>query len=368
MIIENKNLKSGEKAIFSLRALYDKYGYSQYKMSKFEEYDLYVRNKDFLISPSVITFTDTNGRLMALKPDVTLSIIKNCHDLPGVVQKMYYNENVYRVPEGGGSFREIMQVGLECIGDIDSYAVLEVVLLAAKSLASISDDWVLDISHLGIVSEVLDGLSLSDEERRAVLKCLSEKNLHGISEICGDRKGADALRTLVGSYGEPKYVLDAISELGVSKKYVDELRSLSAEFSENGLSGNIRIDFSVTDDLKYYNGVSFRGFVKGVSSSVLSGGQYDNLMKRMGKASGAIGFAVYLDKLTESEEFSEKYDVDTVILYEDGEKAVNISRAVSRIAESGTSVAAMRKIPEKFRYKKLLKISGGEVTQIENNA
>ena len=368
MIIENKNLKSGEKAIFLLRALYDKYGYSQYKMSKFEEYDLYVKNKDFLISPSVITFTDTNGRLMALKPDVTLSIIKNCHDAPGTVQKMYYNENVYRVSEGSGNFREIMQVGLECIGDIDSYAVLEVTLLAAKSLASISEDWVLDISHLGIVSEIIDGLNLASEERKAILKCLSEKNIHGISEICGDSKGADALKTLVGSYGEPRYVLDVIKELPVSKKYIDELAEIAEEFSENGLSRNIRIDFSVTDDLKYYNGVSFRGFVKGVSSSVLSGGQYDNLMCRMGKSSKAIGFAVYLDKLEEIEEVAEKYDVDTVLLYDEGERAVNISRAVSRIAESGTSVAAMRKLPEKFRYKKLLKISGGEVTQLENNA
>lgn len=74
MNIDSNSLKYDERAIFVLRSLYSKYGYSYYKMSKFEEYDLYVRNKDFLVSDSVITFTDTNGRLMALKPDVTLSI------------------------------------------------------------------------------------------------------------------------------------------------------------------------------------------------------------------------------------------------------------------------------------------------------
>ena len=72
--------KYEESTVFALRSLYSKYGYSQYKMNKFEEYDLYVKNKDFLISDSVITFTDTNGKLMALKPDVTLSIIKNTKD------------------------------------------------------------------------------------------------------------------------------------------------------------------------------------------------------------------------------------------------------------------------------------------------
>ena len=58
-------------------SVFESYGYRQFRMSKFEEYDLYVRNKDFLLSDKIITFNDTNGKLMALKPDVTLSIIKN---------------------------------------------------------------------------------------------------------------------------------------------------------------------------------------------------------------------------------------------------------------------------------------------------
>ena len=133
MDIENI-LKNDEKAIFTLRSLFKKYGYTQYKMSKFEEYDFYVRNKDFLMSDNIITFTDTNGRLMALKPDVTLSIIKNSTPQKNCVQKVYYNENVYRVSKGTQSFKEIMQVGLECIGDIDSYNIYEVLMLAAQSL------------------------------------------------------------------------------------------------------------------------------------------------------------------------------------------------------------------------------------------
>ena len=85
--------RSASSVSESLCALYAAYGYTQYNMSKFEAYDLYVRNKDFLISDSVITFTDTNGQLMALKPDVTLSIVKNNRDEAGVVQRLYYQEN-----------------------------------------------------------------------------------------------------------------------------------------------------------------------------------------------------------------------------------------------------------------------------------
>ena len=120
------SLNFQEKVIFSLRDLYRSYGYTQYKMSKFEEYDLYAKNKDFLISDRVITFTDTNGKLMALKPDITLSIIKNMSNRSGEVQKLFYNENVYRISKGNQSYKEIMQVGVECMGDVAEQDILQI--------------------------------------------------------------------------------------------------------------------------------------------------------------------------------------------------------------------------------------------------
>ena len=89
MNLQELDLDLREQVIFRLRSLYSCYGYSRFKMNKFEEYDLYAGNKDFLISDSVLTFTDGNGRLMALKPDVTLSIVKSSRDEPEKVQKLY---------------------------------------------------------------------------------------------------------------------------------------------------------------------------------------------------------------------------------------------------------------------------------------
>ena len=48
-----QSLGCAERIAFSLRELYDRCGYRQYKMSKFEEYDLYARNKDFLMKSCV---------------------------------------------------------------------------------------------------------------------------------------------------------------------------------------------------------------------------------------------------------------------------------------------------------------------------
>lgn len=364
-------LKKDESASLGLRSLYRQYGYAQYKMSKFEEYDLYVRNKSFLVSDHVITFTDTNGKLMALKPDVTLSIVKNSRDLPGKVQKVYYDENVYRVPRGGLSFREIMQVGLECIGDIDTYCVAEVLTLAAKSLGQISSDYVLDVSHLGVVSTLIDRMGVSESGRQQILVCVGEKNAHGIDGVCAaegiDLALAAPLKRLMAADGDCHKTLAQLAELdcGESAKALADVLSAVREAVPEG---KIRIDFSVVNDMNYYNGIVFKGFVNGIPTSILSGGQYDNLMRKMGKKSGAIGFAVYLNLLDELETRSAEYDTDVVLLYDDSSDVACVSRTVNALVAAGERVIARKAAPTKLKYKKLMKLVNGEVTTLETHA
>ena len=375
MDIKESVFKNEEKAIFKLRQLYGKYGYSQYKMSKFEEYDLYVRNKDFLVSDSIITFTDTNGKLLALKPDVTLSIIKNSKDEKNTVNKVYYNENVYRISKGAHSFKEIMQSGLECIGDIDNYNIYEVLMLACESLKSISEDSVLDISNLGILSDVIKNINISEENRKNVLKCASEKNIHEILRICAEEKipevKTNALKKLIITYGSPEKVIEILkTELSdyIEKKKIDDLSAITDALVKNGYGNMIRIDFSVINDMNYYNGIVFKGFINTIPTGVLSGGQYDKLMQKMGRKSGAIGFAVYLDMLERFNETEKDFDVDTVILYTDGDDISSLNNAIKMMADSGKSVMAQKAVPNDIKYKQLLKLNDKGVVILENNA
>ncbi len=362
-------LKNDERAIFQLRSLYQRYGYAQYKMSKFEEYDLYVRNKNFLVSDNIITFTDTDGKLMALKPDVTLSIIKNSKDAADSVQKVYYNENVYRVSKGTHSYKEIMQVGLECIGAVDDYCIYEVLMLAAQSLESISPEYVLDLSHLDIVRDVIASLNVSAEAEKSLIKCIGEKNLHEISAICAEEGvNGERLRKLVATYGAPSQVLPILRELAGESAAVVQLETVIEALSACGIADHIRIDFSVVGDMNYYNGFVFKGFINGLASGILSGGQYDQLMSKMGRRSRAIGFAVYLDLLEQLAQSEKEYDVDAVILYEDGCNIRALSDAVRLLTSSGKSVMAQKSVPEKLHYKQLLKLQERGVEILENNA
>lgn len=366
-------LKRDEKVVLALRQLYCQHGYNAYKMNRFEEYDLYVKNKDFLLSDQVITFSGRNGRLMALKPDVTLSIIKNTPDEPGSVQKVYYNENVYRADKDSNAFREIMQTGLECIGDLTFVDIAEVLVLAAKSLAQISDRFILDISHMGLIYALLECSGLSSEDRALVHDCLRRKSPHELEAICG-RAGCDTdtvrkLMTLVRSGGVPDQVIGALSALPLSQREreaLEELKLLCQVLTVQGFQSHIRVDFSVGSDMKYYSGVVFKGYVDGIPASVLSGGKYDKLLRKMGRSSSAIGFAIYLDQLERLDPESRKFDVDYILCYGDRDDPVGVLQAVEKLQQSG-SVLAVRQPPKNKTWRCMMKYENGEGILLERN-
>lgn len=314
MIINGAELSNKEKAMFALRALYSRHGFSQFRMSKFEEFDLYARNRDFMDSASIITFTDTDGKLMALKPDVTLSIVKNNRHIGDDIKKLYYNENVYRVSPRTHYFKEIMQTGLECLGRIDDACICEVLIMAAESLDILSDNAILDISNLDIVSQLISGCGVDKETENLIAKCISEKNIHSLRRVCDESGVSQARRELIeriiSIYGKPDKVIPELEQILIENSEVTDddreifrsglelLQKITRAFdAREELKQMLNIDFSVISDLKYYNGIVFKGFVEGVPDGVLSGGQYDKLMRNMNRKSGAVGFAVYVDVL-----------------------------------------------------------------------
>lgn len=365
----NGTLSTAEQMALSLGTLFEGSGYLPYKMSKFEEYDLYAKNKDFLISDSVITFTDVGGKLMALKPDVTLSIARNSKDLPWV-QKVYYKENVYRVSKNTHSYKEIMQLGLEAMGQIDDYTVLEVLSLAERSLSMISEASVLEVSHLGIIKELTDSIGIPLDRREQLVKLIGEKNPHELTALCRDcgiaESNIELLRWVATASGAAAQMLPLLrKKLG---SVVSDSTLSRFETVLSALEGNVIVDFSVVDNIHYYNGFVFRGFVSGIPDPVLSGGQYDKLMKKLGRTAGAIGFAVYTDLLQRLEQNEDAYDVDILLLYQPDTPLAQLQKAVRDYAAQGLSVSVQQVKPDTLRYKTLAKFNGSEVQTIENDA
>ena len=357
MNIPDGILKPEERILFSLRALYGSYGYTPYKMRKFESYDLYAGNKDFLSSEQIIAFSDTDGTLLALKPDVTLSIVRSGRDEPGTAQKVYYQENVYRPARQGQGFREIMQTGVECIGEVDEYCLTEVLLLAAESLRAISGKAVLHISHMGLVRRLIAAAGLTGEQESRAVQALAARSEHELAALCREAGCADdntaALCSLIGLPASPEEALaklPCMEEASCLSRVIGALRDTPAY-------PMLRLDISTVNDLGYYNGLVFRGYIDGVPERVIAGGQYDPLVRKLGRKGGAIGFAVYLDALERLQEGGDRLDADALLLYPPEAEPAEVLKAVRGLNVSGISVCAQKAAPGRQRFGRTLRLS-----------
>ena len=296
-------LKPQERVSLQLRLLYEKAGFRQYHMGRFEEYGLYQENRRFLSSEQVITFTDLDGRLLALKPDVTLSIAKNAQIEEGGCGRFYYLENVYRPSQESHTFREISQMGLECIGAVDDAVTAQAVSLAIQSLALTGRDYVLEISHMGFVTGLFDAVGAPETIRPRLLTCIRDKNRHELQKCAVEaglsRQGTDALCKLGGLSGQWEEVLAAAEPMALNAAMgtaLTELRTLCEALPEQ--TKNLKLDLSLVNDMDYYNGLVLQGYLAGLPRAVLKGGRYDPMAEQFRPGARAIGYALYLDELS----------------------------------------------------------------------
>ena len=374
MMLTDKVFREDEKAIYKLRELYSSYGYNHYKVSKFEEYDLYAHNKSFLVSQNLLTFTDTNGKLMALKPDVTLSIIKNAVADDKACYKLYYDEHVYRTTSANDGFREIMQTGLEVITNIDTYTQCEVIMLAMRSLESISDDYILDLSQMRFIEGLLETAGVAAEDVSSFLALISSKNVPALKLQCErlgiDADSCEALCKITSMYLPIEKALGVIESTVKGEKMkaaYDELCGIFSVMKQFGLTDKLYIDFSVINDMNYYDGIIFKGFINGIPDSILSGGRYDKVMEKFGKKTNAIGFAVYLDKLERFGTQSEDFDVDIMLCYDADVKPEDIIKTSNGFIADGKTVKTASAPDKNTRYRQLVKLGKDGVEIIEAN-
>ena len=297
-------LRPQERVSLQLRLLYEQAGFRQYHMGRFEEYGLYRENSRFLSSEQVITFTDLDGRLLALKPDVTLSIAKNAQVAEGGCGRFYYLENVYRPSQESHTFREISQMGLECIGAVDNEVTAQAVSLAIRSLALTGRDYVLEISHMGFVTGLFDAVGAPETIRPRLLTCIRDKNRHELQKCAAEaglsKQGTDALCRLGSLSGDWNTVLDAAEPLALNTAMgaaLSELRTLCGTLEAQGETARLKLDLSLVNDMEYYNGLVLQGYLAGLPRAVLKGGRYDPLAEQFRPGARAIGYALYLDEL-----------------------------------------------------------------------
>lgn len=333
-------LDKKEQIALFLEDMYSRFGYSKYRMNKFEPYSFYMENEKFLEDNNVITFGAPNGKLLALKPDITMSIIKNCCKSTRLNHKVYYNESVFRIPKGDSDFKEIQQIGVEYIGEIDTYQTLEVLNLVLKSLNKLSDNYMLCLSDMALILSIFEDLNLSVTQKNNIIFYMKQKNVHDLAKYIQDEniQGAQVLIELINMSRNVKKALSELEQMFAGTKYEIQIQKMHEVFSHLDAfidENKVQLDFSYITSTDYYNGLIFVGYLDGLAVPALTGGRYDRLVAKMGmNDKSALGFAVNLsavdkllhntDKVVNCINYDENTDVNELIkksneLYAQGE-------------------------------------------------
>ena len=364
-------LSKEDSLTYELSMLYKQWGYKEYRMAKFEEYSFYSDNRDFLSGKGILAFNNSYGRLMALKPDITLSIVKNAK-LSGALTKLYYNESVFRMTDSSMDYKEIKQTGVEILGaKIDEYLATEVLMLAAKSLKTIDKDFVLCVSHMAFIPSLLAELDISANTKKDIINCIKGKNIHDLRSICEkcgvESEKTDILATLAAVNGKIADVLPSLCALACNEEMKNacaELEFVAASLRKSDLADKLLIDLSVLNNTEYYNGIIFQGYVEKAPSAVLTGGRYDKLAGKIRENTQAIGFAVYLDNLNFYYKKVREYDSDILILFDSADKSVSLLSLVESFVEKGFSVRVEHTIPDGYKAKTVYSFENGALREV----
>lgn len=329
----NINLNKKEKFIYELRSLFESYGYTKITVNFLENYESYSIG-DFIEDKSILKLIHPNGKLYALRPDMTTPIAKRFANdkISSLTHKVYYSDTVFRIKNDiSDNLLEINQMGVEVLGIKDSLTDIEILNLAKETLSKVDRKYHIDISHAGILEKLFDVVKLTKVNKEYIINSIENRAKSDLEQFLKKLEIGNnyiySFIKLIELNGNFDKVLKDIKNdeiLGTFVEIIEELEELNKYLNMYNIKADL--DLSLVSNLKYYSGIIFKGYVPQISKAILSGGRYDKLSKNFGKNLPAIGFAVNLtDILVELNE-NEKPQ-GAIIFYEE------ISKNLIKISE-----------------------------------
>jgi ATP phosphoribosyltransferase regulatory subunit len=206
----------------------------------------------------------------------------------------------------------------------------------------------------------MEACGLGREDQKQAMEYLHRKNYHQLKALCGSDAAWEKLSLVASCHGGQQELnqLEQVLTTGAEQQALGQLQKLWKILEASGFGDSIRLDFSVGNNMGYYSGVVFQGYLEGIPTGVLSGGQYDKLPRKMGRKAKAIGFAVYLGLLENRSQREDAFDVDTLILHDGTADPVELMAASEKAADWGT-VLVTREFPQGRNWKILRQFEKG---------
>lgn len=281
-------------------------GYREIETPTIEFYDVF--ENSLINQESMYKFCDSKGRLLALRPDITIPVARiAATKLKDEVYpiKCCYIGNTFSFDEiGGGRQNEFTQAGCELLGVNSPDADAEIIAMAIESLKATGiEDFKIDIGQVGFFKGLMEESGLDENAIEEVREFIDQKNLVGIEQVMDRYKVKNSLKKIILDlprlFGS-REILQRIDYDDIGKRAASALQNIKEVLEileDRNLSEYVSIDLGMVQSLNYYTGIVFRGYTHGVGFPVMSGGRYDRLVALFGRDLEATGFSLGINMI-----------------------------------------------------------------------
>jgi ATP phosphoribosyltransferase regulatory subunit len=292
-------------------SVFDGWSYEEISTPSVDYYALFDRGMGAAEAHRAFRFTDTDGQLLALRPDVTSSVARAAATLlgqrPRPLRLCYAAPVFFQQPRSHAQWRrESAQLGCELIGSGGAVADLEVLAIAVEVLSRLGllPDSCITLNSVEIFNGVAEGLGLDGEARERMRSLVDMRDADAIERFLAPHAPsaeAAAFARLVRLSGKREVLAEARRVITNPRSVaaLDAVDELWAAVEALGLADSFEIDLGDVSGLDYYTGLTFKIYVAGAGARAGGGGRYDGLTANFGKAEPAIGFVLDLDALTD---------------------------------------------------------------------
>ena len=291
-----------------LRTLFSRSGFAEIETPLLEYYRTFDDDVYGFDAHHVWKTFDRQGRVLALRPDSTIPAVRiaatRMMDQP-LPLRLCYLQNVAAFPaEGSSSLCEGTQAGVELMGEKSALADAEVIALSIRSLKEAGlKEFQIDLGQVAFFKGFMQEAGLTPEQTETLRRFVEEKNMLAMQlylrECAVPGEVSKRLMKLPQLYGDERVLTEAeaVTDNSLCRAAIHNIRQIVAALGEYGCRDLISIDLGMVHAVNYYSGMIFRGITGCLGQPLLSGGRYDGLPARFGRAMPATGFGLSINLL-----------------------------------------------------------------------
>ena len=295
----------------TVMSIFDGWSYEEITTPTIDYYSLFEHGMGPTQAHRAFRFSDGDGRLLAVRPDVTSLVARAAATLFAQRERplrLCYVAPVFRQqPESHTDWRrESSQIGCELIGANSSIADIELLAIVCEVLQHLGLDrgCSITLTDIDVFNGIAEELKLDPDSRDEMRRLVDTRNTSDLEQFLAQYSGTKdslALSRLTQISGKLEILNDARQSItnARSRAALDRIARLWSVIESLQLSDHFAIDLGDVSRLDYYTGLTFKIYVDGTGRRIGGGGRYDALTASFGKAEPAVGFVLELDALTD---------------------------------------------------------------------